>query len=70
MQPHLLHTWLHSLHQGLGLLTAQTMVFYTQALTLDTVQDGDQVTATDIPDMNPVCHTGDQGGQVLSWDWG
>ena len=52
MQRHFLHTWLHGPHQGLGLLTPQTLAADIQLFTLDIVQDGDQVTATDIQYSN------------------
>ena len=68
MQPHLLHTRLHSLHQGLGLLPAQALAEDDQLFTLDTVQEGDQATAADIINLNIIRHTGGQRGQVLSWD--
>ena len=56
---------LYGSQQGLGLLTAQTLIVDVQIFTLDTVYDGDQVAATDIHDFNFSHHTGDQGVQVL-----
>ena len=70
IQLHPLHTWLHGMHKGLGFLTAQTLTPDIQNSTLNAVQDGDQVTPTDILDIDTPCHTGGKGGQVLSWDWG
>jgi len=68
IQVHLLHTRLHSPHQGPGLLNAKTLSADTQHFTLDTVQDDDQGTATEIPDINKLRHTGEQGGQVFRRD--
>ena len=59
-QPHHLHTCLHGAHQGQGLLSAQTLTADLQRHTLETVEDGDQVTATDTPDINTPRNTGDQ----------
>ena len=53
-----------------GLLTAQTLNDNLYPHTLDIVQDGDQVTATDILDNNLPRYSGDKWGQVLIRDWG
>ena len=51
MQYHCPHTRLNGPHQGLGLLTAQTLTPDIQMFALYIVQNGDQVTTTDIFDM-------------------
>ena len=70
IEPQLLHPWLHGPHQGLSLIPVQTLTRDPQPRTFNTVQDSDQVTAADITDIHTPRHTGGQGGQEVSWDWG
>ena len=56
-QSHPLHMWLHGPNHHLSLLTAQSLAVDPQSLNLDTVQDADIVTVTDIADTNKPRHT-------------
>ena len=69
---HSVYPCLHSANQSLGLLSAQTLSGNWEHMTLETVQDGDQVTVTDIdiPDKNIQSNTGGQWGQVIRWNQG
>ena len=57
------------LHTAQGLLPPQPLAGDGKILTLETGQNADQVTASDIPNTEPKSHTWGQGGQVLGGDW-